>query len=178
MENLAIIDIGSNSVKMVIAKIKTNKSFKIIDEKKEIVRLGDNMGEDFKLAPEKINKTVQTLKTFKNFCQNKNTENIITVATAAVRKATNQNYFLRKVKQEAKLDVTVLSGKKEGYFDYLAVVNSIDKKEGLIMDIGGGSTELIWMKNKKTKKIISLPFGGKLQVKIHVFFNFLYLLYF
>ncbi|MCK8824665.1 exopolyphosphatase [Fuchsiella alkaliacetigena] len=160
--NLAIIDIGSNSVKLVLAEAKTNgdSSFKIIDELKETVRLGEGMDSSPYLKEDRIEAGIKTLKMFKNLCDATNTETIIPVATAAVRTAKNQADFLQRVKDEVNLRPQVLSGIEEGYYDYWGVVNSIDYQEGVIMDIGGGSIELIWMKDRRIKKQASLPFGS------------------
>ncbi|SNY28015.1 exopolyphosphatase / guanosine-5'-triphosphate,3'-diphosphate pyrophosphatase [Orenia metallireducens] len=160
MRNIAIIDIGSNSIKLVLAEIKKNNSFRIIDELKETVRLGEGMEKDNKLQEGRIKVAIQTLKMFKNLCDATETKEIIAVATAAVRKADNQEEFLNRVKKEVELDVQVLSGEEEGYYDYWGVVNSIDRDNGLIMDIGGGSIELIWMKDRRIKECISLSFGS------------------
>ena len=160
MHNLAIIDIGSNSMKMVLAEVKKGHSFNIIDELKETVRLGKGMTEEKKLRQDRMDKALQTLRMFKDLCDANNTKEIITVATAAVREANNRQHFLDRVQNEIGLDVEVLSGIDEGYYDYWGVANSIDREEGLIMDIGGGSIELVWMKDRKIKESTSLPFGA------------------
>ena len=160
MYNLAIIDIGSNSMKMVLAEVKKGNSFNIIDELKETVRLGKGMNEEKKLKEDRIEKAIQTLRMFKDLCEANKTEEIITVATAAVREAKNRQKFLNRVKDEIGLEVKVLSGLDEGYYDYWGVANSIDREDGLIMDIGGGSIELVWMKDRVIKESTSLSFGA------------------
>ncbi|MFO7819632.1 MAG: hypothetical protein R6V17_05265, partial [Halanaerobacter sp.] len=126
MHKLAIIDIGSNSMKMVLAEVKKGHSFNIIDELKETVRLGKGMTEEKKLRQDRMDKALQTLRMFKDLCDANNTKKIITVATAAVREANNRQHFLDRVQNEIGLDVTVLSGTDEGYYDYWGVANSID----------------------------------------------------
>jgi len=162
IHNLAIIDIGSNSVKLVLVEVKANgqPSFKIIDELKETVRLGAGMDTSSYLREDRMEAAIKTLKMFKDLCDATNTETIIPVATAAVREADNQQEFLDRVKEEVGIKPQVLSGTEEGYYDYWGVVNSIDKEEGLIMDVGGGSIELIWMKDREIKESVSLPFGA------------------
>lgn len=160
MKNLAIVDIGSNSIKLVLAEIRKNNSFKIIDELKETVRLGEGMTSSSKLKDDRMNKAIQTLKMFKNLCVASKTDEIIAVATAAVREASNQGEFLDRVETEVAINVEVLSGKDEGYYDYWGVANSLESNNGLIMDIGGGSIELIWMKDRRVNESISLPFGA------------------
>lgn len=161
MEKLAVIDIGSNSITLMLVEIIKNKYFKIQDILKETVRLGQGMNEEEGLIKkDRIDAAIKTLKMFKNLCNATETEKIIAVATAAVRKASNKQTFLDRVKTEINMDVKVLSGKEECYFDYSGVVNTIKEKDGLIIDIGGGSVELVLMKNRRIKESISLPFGA------------------
>lgn len=160
MKNLAVIDIGSNSVKIVLSEVKKNQSFKLIDELKETVRLGEGMSENTYMKKDRMDIALKTIRMFKNLCDATDTDDIIAVATAAVRNADNKNYFLKRLKESTGLDVRVLSGKEEGFYDYWGVVNSIGHSEGLIMDIGGGSVELIWMKEREIKKSASLNFGA------------------
>lgn len=161
MKTIGIIDIGSNSVRLLLVGINTeNGSIKIIDELKDSVRLGEGLDKDSLISEEKIQTTIKTLQTFKSLCDTFKTDEIIAVATEAVRKATNQTYFLEKIQTEVNLNVTVLSGKEEAYYDYFGAINSINKESALIMDIGGASTELILVKDRKVVHSISFPFGA------------------
>ncbi len=163
MKNIAILDIGSNSVRLVLVKINKSTysySFKIFDELKETIRLGEDLDESGKLKPKKIDKAIHTLKMLKNLCEKLKIDEIIPVATAAVRKATNQQEFLNRVENEVDLKIRVLSGQEEAFYAYYGVINSMDITDGLIMDIGGGSTELIQVKDRQIINSISLPFGA------------------
>src|SRR6056297_3866448 len=102
MENIAIIDIGSNSIRLIIAKISDdkNKRFKIIDDVKKTVKLGKGMENSPYIKADRIKKGVSTLKKFKDMCDNYNTKDIVAFATAAVRRAVNRDIFLHKVKRE------------------------------------------------------------------------------
>ncbi len=160
MKRIGIIDIGSNSVRLVLVDIGNNNSFRIFNEFKETVRLGEGVDETLLLQQEKIDLAIDTLKMFKNMCDSTFTNEIIPVATAAVRKAKNRDEFVNRAKDKLGLDIRVLSGEEEAYFAYWGVINSIDVEDGLIMDIGGGSTELILVKNRKLIESISLSFGS------------------
>jgi exopolyphosphatase/guanosine-5'-triphosphate,3'-diphosphate pyrophosphatase len=160
MEKLAVIDIGSNSIKMILVDYRDDKSFRIVDELKETVRLGEGMNVSNFLKEDRMEKALETLNLFKNLCDAVEVDKIIAVATAAVRAAENQQYFLDRVKKETELKVRVLSGEEEGYYDYWGVANSFDLEDGLIMDVGGGSVELVHMKNRKVENSISFPFGA------------------
>ena len=160
MKKIAIIDIGSNSIRLVIVQINKDNSFRIIDEIKESVRLGKDMTPKGELDSSRIEMAISTLSFFKRLCMIQNINEIFAVATEAVRKATNQKEFLRRVKSELSIDIRVLTGIQEAYYDYFGAINSMDFSDALIMDIGGSSSELILVKDRKLKASISLPFGA------------------
>ena len=159
MKNISIIDIGSNSIRLVLVSIFDNGTFKVIDEFKESVRLGSDMKDNY-LDENRMNNAIELLKTFKKLSDSVQVSSIIAVATEAVRKAKNQNIFLEKVKSECGINIRILTGEEEAYYDYLGAINSINIEYGIIMDIGGSSTELAWIENKKIIKSISLPIGA------------------
>ncbi|MGM0500036.1 MAG: hypothetical protein ACQERL_07525, partial [Bacillota bacterium] len=160
MKKLAVIDIGSNSIKMILVDYRSDKSFRIIDELKETARLGEGMHQNSYLKEGRIQKALQTLTLFKNLCDAVEVDQIVAVATAAVREADNQQKFLDRVYNQTGIEVRVLAGKEEAYYDYKGVANSFDLESGLVMDVGGGSVELVLMENRKVKESISLPFGA------------------
>lgn len=159
-ERIGIIDLGSNSVRLMLNKIYPNGSFKLIDEIKEGVRLSEGMGKDYLLQPKAIRRTIETIRLFTKLCHTNDVKNIIAVATAAVRQAANQKEFLEDLYQETGLEFRVLSGEEEAYYVYQGVINSLENKDALIVDIGGGSTEIIKIKNRELIHSISLPFGA------------------
>jgi len=134
--------------------------FRIIDEAKETVILGMDMTADGQLNPIRMEKAINTLSNFKSLCEGLGECNIFPVATEAVRRASNQKEFLDLVKSTLNMEIRVLSGAEEAYYDYFGVINSMEFSNALIMDIGGSSTELIWVENKNLKEAISLPFGA------------------
>lgn len=160
MKNLGIIDIGSNSIRLVLAEIRNGNYFRIIDDVKRTVRLGMDMTPDGRLNPVRMEMALNTLCEFKWLCESQGVSELIVVATEAVRKASNQTEFLRQVQSELGLNIRILSGAEEAYYDYFGVINSMDFSDGLIMDIGGASTELIWVERRIAKEAISLPFGA------------------
>ncbi len=159
MHRLGIIDIGSNSVRLVVVDVDSEGYFSIINEFKETVRLGDT-DENNVLKPERVQKALYTLQMFKTICEAVKSDKIIGVATAAVRKAPNQQEFIETVMKNTGIKVNVLEGWQEANFAYYGVIHSINETKGLIMDIGGGSTELIHFENQMVKNSISLPFGS------------------
>lgn len=160
MRRTGVIDIGSNSMRLVVIETLDNGSFRIINEAKETVRLGKNMTSDGKLNTERMNAAIDTIGYFCDICRGLGAEDIEGVATAAVRWSSNRNEFEERVYSETGLKLRVLSGEEEAYYDYFGIMNSIDINDGLIMDIGGGSAEIIYFKDRKIKESISLPFGA------------------
>jgi exopolyphosphatase/guanosine-5'-triphosphate,3'-diphosphate pyrophosphatase len=160
MEKIGVIDIGSNSVRLVIAEVHEGKAFRIIYEVKESARLAMDITEDGNLNKARVDAAIETLKLFKDVCEGFHVNKIIAVATAAVRSATNQKEFLHRSREEAGIEITVLSGVEEAYYDYFGIINSMDISDAVIMDIGGASTELILVKDRAFKEALSLPFGA------------------
>lgn len=152
---IGVIDIGSNSIKMILAN--TDKGLTIEKKLREYVRLSE--GGSKILSEDKINASIEALKKFKEEC--KEADKLIAAATEAVRSAENQQEFIDRVKKAVGLKIRVLSGKEEAYFDYLATVSSMQVEDNdLLIDMGGGSTELILVKNGKIQESVSLPFGA------------------
>jgi exopolyphosphatase/guanosine-5'-triphosphate,3'-diphosphate pyrophosphatase len=160
MKRIGVIDVGSNSVRMVITEIYTDGSFSVLEDLKESVRLAADMVDGNKLNEERITKAIHTLKTFKTFCDSVHVNEIFAIATEAVRKAENKNEFILKVKETTNIDIRVLTGDEEAYYDYFGIVNSMSINNSLIMDIGGSSTELVWIQNNELINSISLPIGA------------------
>lgn len=160
MKKLAIIDIGSNSMRVLIVKVMNDRNYQFVDELKFIARLGRDMTAQGAIGEEKIKLAIAALSRFKRLCDSNDVSGIVAVATEAVRKASNQKEFVHRVKEEIGIDIRVLSGAEEAYFDYMAVMNSIDIKSALLMDIGGSSTELILVKDRKMEECISIPMGA------------------
>ncbi len=169
MKTIGVIDIGSNSIRLVVVKILGHNSYEIIDEVKQSIRLGKDITPDDKLNPARMDKALDTLRFYKNLCEAWSTNKLIVVATEAVRKASNQQLFLDRIKNELNLQVKVLSGEREAFYDYFGAINSLALTNGLIMDIGGSSTELVLVQNRKMINCISLPFGAiNLSEKLNI----------
>ena len=140
---LAAIDIGTNSIRLLLCK-KEKEGFKAIKRRLEVPRLGAGSKEDY-LTASAIKRSIDVLREYKQEAKQEGAE-IIAVATSAVREAKNKDEFLKKVKAELGIKIKVLSGKKEAQIAYQGMVKSFNKlsKDILTIDIGGGSTELIY----------------------------------
>jgi len=160
MENFAVIDLGSNSVRMTVVKINDDGSTELVKQSKEFVRLSANMGKEKTLKKEPIERTLGALKDFKKYLDSLDHLEIRAVATAAVRQAVNQKKFLKKVKDEVGFDIEVISGNTEAYYDYLGVTRSLPANNCVIVDTGGASSEIILVQNGRASNLISIPVGS------------------
>lgn len=160
MEKIAIIDLGSNNARLVIVNILEGGHFVVLDELKESVRLGQDMERDSFLKPARVVQTVRTLKMFRRLCDAYNVDKIIAVGTAAVRRAKNQRSFLDEVQATCGIKIKVLSAEEEARFVYQGVINSMDIPKGVILEIGGGSTKIIYYNRRNILAYETLPFGA------------------
>ncbi len=160
MERIGIIDLGSNSARLVIADLFADNHYMVVDELKESVRLGQDMERDGFLKPQRIAETIKTLKMFKKLCDARNVDKIIAVGTAAVRRAKNQNSFLDEIRVSCNITIKVLSEEEEALLVYRGVINSMDIPKGLILEIGGGSTKVIYYNRRNVLGYANLPFGA------------------
>lgn len=160
MEKIAIIDLGSNTARLVIVNMFADGHYMVVDELKESVRLGQDMDRDGFLKPQRIAETIKTLKMFKRLCDASGVERIIAVGTAAVRRAKNQRSFLDEIQVSCNITIRVLSEEEEALLVYRGVINSMDIPKGLILEIGGGSTKIIYYNRRNVLGYASLPFGA------------------
>ncbi|MFZ3589468.1 exopolyphosphatase [Bacillus sp. DJP31] len=158
-QKVGIIDVGSNSMRLVIYKKDKGLRYKELENIKTVARLRNYLNEDKVLDDEGINKLIETLKSFQQITQYHRLEQIKCVATATIRQAVNQDIIVQKVKESTDFDMIVLSEYEESFYGYLAVVNSTPIEHGITIDIGGGSTEVTLFKNRQLLKYHSFPFG-------------------
>jgi exopolyphosphatase/guanosine-5'-triphosphate,3'-diphosphate pyrophosphatase len=143
---LAAIDVGTNSIHMVIVQIQPSlPAFSIIAREKDMVRLGERCRQTGKLAPEAMERSIAALRRCQEIAHSMEAEQIVAVATSAVREAPNGRDFLQQVKAELGLSINLISGQEEARRIYLGVLSGMefDGQPHIVMDIGGGSTELI-----------------------------------
>jgi exopolyphosphatase / guanosine-5'-triphosphate,3'-diphosphate pyrophosphatase len=143
---IAAIDIGTNSIHMVIVQIEPSlPSFTVIAKEKDTVRLGDRHPATGELTPEAIKRALNTLRRCQELATSLKAEQIIAVATSATREAPNGEDFLRLIESELGIVVNLISGREEARRIYLGVLSGMDFNEQphIIIDIGGGSTEIV-----------------------------------
>lgn len=160
MENLAIVDLGSNSTRMAISEIAPDGRFHEIKRVKENTRLSEGMGREKILQEAAMDRTIAALKRFKRIYSSSPHAQVRAISTAAVRQAKNRQEFLDRVKNEVGINLQVLSGKKEAYYDYLGVIRNLKLNHCLILDVGGASCELVLVQQLRARDLISLPIGA------------------
>jgi len=159
-ERIAIVDLGSNSARLIIMHIYHNGAYNLVYNQKESVRLSEGMETDNNLQPAAIDRAIHTLKTFAHLCQIHEVDKIIAVTTAAVRNASNGAEFVKTVQTTTSIPLEMISGEKEATIGSVAVTNTIDIADALLFDLGGGSTELTLIRNHKVAELVSIPFGA------------------
>ncbi|MBQ3221005.1 MAG: Ppx/GppA family phosphatase [Clostridia bacterium] len=160
MEKIGIIDLGSNTARLVIAEMFADGHYMVVNELKESVRLGQDMDRDGFLKPQRIAETIKTLKMFKRLCDASGVEKIIAVGTAAVRRAKNQRSFLDEIQVSCNITIKVLTEEEEAILIYRGIINNMDIPKGLILEIGGGSTKIVYYNRRNLLNYASLPFGA------------------
>ena len=160
MEKIGIIDLGSNSARLVIVNLFAEGYFMVVDELKESVRLGQDMERDGFLKPARVAETIKTLKMFKKLCDSSGVTRIIAVATEAVRRAKNQRSFLDEIQATCGIKIRVLSAEEEAILVYRGVINTMDVPKGIVLEIGGGATKIIYYNRRNMLNYVTLPFGA------------------
>ena len=156
---LAIIDLGSNSCRLVFFAETPGRAYRLIDQVSERVRISEGMFGTNYLQPEPMTRTLRLLRLFSRLCREKSIRHIVSVATSGVRDAVNGEEFLERVRRETGLRFRVISGEAEAFYSYLGVINSMAMTNGIVADLGGGSLELIRVKNRFPVRLASLPLG-------------------
>ena len=143
---IAAIDMGTNSLHMVVVRINpTLPAFTIIDREKDTVRLGERDSATGQLKSEVMERAIATMRRFHEIAKSLKAEEIIAVATSAVRESSNGQAFLQQLVDELGIQVDLISGPEEARRIYLGVLSGMEfnNEPHIIIDIGGGSTELI-----------------------------------
>ncbi len=159
-KNIALIDIGSNSIRLVIFKLDQRGYYKEVQNLKIVARLSTHLDENGYLTKDGISKLLQSLKYFQEVTRTYKITKLKCVATAAIRQAKNQEQILKTVNDTTDFSIRVLSEYEEAFFGYLAVTNSTNIIDGITIDIGGGSTEITLFKERKLMHYHSFPFGA------------------
>jgi exopolyphosphatase/guanosine-5'-triphosphate,3'-diphosphate pyrophosphatase len=165
---IAALDIGSNSIHLVVAETDREKPFRVLASAKEMVRLGRSAARDRRLSADAMERALTTLKKFRQKAEGYGASEILAAATSAVRDAENRQEFLARAAAEAGVRIDLLSGSEEARLIALAVsarVRARSRQRVLVIDIGGGSTELAVTQNSEPLALLSLKLGAVRQTQ-------------
>lgn len=159
---LAAIDVGSNSIRLIVAETTGSGSYRVIDDEKEIARLGHGLEETGALDPANIERSVDAIARMKDIASGYGVERIRAIATAAVREATNGQTLIDLVAQRAGLDLVIISAEEEARLAHQSVANAFDLRAMTcaVVDIGGGSTEIVTSVDGVIGNVFTLPLGA------------------
>ena len=169
-ERLAAIDVGSNSIRLLVAEYGRASGLTVIDEVKEQPRLAAGVAQTGRLDAAAIERAISALKRMQGVCERRSISRISAVATAAVREATNGADFVRRVKDEIGLDLRIIDAATEAALSYRSVAHHFPLEGGrtVVADIGGGSLELISAVDGVIEESLSLPFGAVRLTELHL----------
>lgn len=159
MKRLGLVDIGSNTIRLVIFEYSKETGLQELQNIKTPARLYQFLSDDKEMSDQGIEVLCETLNSFKKVAEKFHVNALYPVATAAVRQAINIDDVILKVKEQTGIDMRIISEKEEAFFGFYAVINTLDYEDGVTVDIGGGSTEVTFFEDKELKFSHSFPFG-------------------
>lgn len=164
----ACVDIGTNSVLLLIADIGTG--LRDIVDIARTTRLGEGLKKEGMLRESAMHRTLDVLEDYGKIIHEQGVDNVFCIGTAALREAGNSDVFLEKVKNRAGFRARVLTGSEEAFYTYLSVRhdNTLNEDDFIVMDIGGGSTEIVNGEGKKFAGYVSLPVGAVKLTEIFI----------
>jgi exopolyphosphatase / guanosine-5'-triphosphate,3'-diphosphate pyrophosphatase len=159
---IAAIDIGTNSIHMVIARAVHHTEFAVLDREREVVQVGRGSFQTGRLRADAIRRTAEALRRFVQLARRHQVDRILCTATAAVREARNGGEFLQAAREASGVGPRVIPAAEEGRLIYFAVKAALqlDEKPSLIVDIGGGSVQLVAADRDRLHRVASLPLGA------------------
>jgi exopolyphosphatase/guanosine-5'-triphosphate,3'-diphosphate pyrophosphatase len=160
--HVAVIDLGSNSWRLVVFSYGEEGWWKRTDELYESVRIAEGMGRTGELQERAVVRGLETLAVFERFCRASNLadEDVHAIATSAIRDATNRQAFLDRARQVSSFEIEILSAEAEAHYGYVAAINTSTLTDGVVLDIGGGSLQLIEVENRLERNLASFPLGA------------------
>jgi exopolyphosphatase/guanosine-5'-triphosphate,3'-diphosphate pyrophosphatase len=159
---VAIVDLGSNSWRLVVFSYGEGPWWKRTDELYETVRIGAGLAATGRLSDDAMDRGLETLSVFARFCRASGigAEDVHVVATSAIRDAANGAAFLERAQAESGLAIEILDAREEAYYGYVAAVNTTTLRDGAVLDLGGGSLQLISVSDRRAGEMASFPLGA------------------
>ncbi|WP_310550438.1 Ppx/GppA phosphatase family protein [Paenibacillus glufosinatiresistens] len=160
LKRIGIIDIGSNSIRLVIYDTTEEGGYRIVKECKYSARLSEKITAEGRLERERLEAILPVLRQFVRICGVFGVGQIRAGATAAIRNAANSREIIAFLSEESGIRIELISGSQEAYFGFLGVINAFDVQDGFVIDIGGGSTEITLFRGREYISSVSFPFGA------------------
>jgi exopolyphosphatase / guanosine-5'-triphosphate,3'-diphosphate pyrophosphatase len=160
VRRIAVIDMGSNSFRLVVYGYEPGRYWQHVDEIREAVRVGQGMGDEGILQKEPMERAVRTAKVFGSFCHAVEIDEVMPVATSAIRSARNGRELLDRIARESGLEARVLDEQEEARYGYLAIANSTTIEDGFGIDIGGGSVQAMRLEGRQMTESGSWQLGA------------------
>jgi exopolyphosphatase/guanosine-5'-triphosphate,3'-diphosphate pyrophosphatase len=159
---LAAFDVGSNSIRLVVAEAQADGRYRVLDDERESTRLGRSLASTGELDETSITDSLSALRRFKTIANGLGIENLRAIATCAVREATNGPEFCQIVKNQLGIELEVISSQKEARLAFHSVKRRFDLagKNTLLVDIGGGSTEIVLASGEHVEAIYATQLGA------------------
>lgn len=157
---MAVIDIGSNSGRVVVYQLETYSHFRILAAGRSSLRLVRDLDLEGRFSDAAVEHAMEALRDFKAIAVGAGAQRIIAVATAATREAANGPDFVRRIKDELGIEVTIVDGEGEGRYGFLGAVSNLPVEDGMVFDMGGGSAQVGVFENRKLVQTWSLPLGS------------------
>ncbi len=156
---VAVVDMGSNSVRLLVCRRLTDSAFEVVDEERFDARIGEGQaGGD--LTPEGMERGIAALRVMAGLAHSYRPERFVVAGTEALRRAPNAGVFLERARAEFGVEIRVLSGEEEARASFLGVANSTPLRSGYLLDIGGGSLEVMRVDDRSLTKAQSAPLGA------------------
>lgn len=155
----AVVDLGSNTIRMSIYNQMKDTPVKCIFNQKEYAGIIEYKKKDV-LTENGVLRIIETLELFKNIAQIIKVDQFCCFATASLRNIHNADEVLERVRSDIGVEINIISGQDEAKLDFLGAYDSLDFNKGLIIDMGGGSTEIIKFKDGAIENLVSMPFGS------------------
>jgi exopolyphosphatase/guanosine-5'-triphosphate,3'-diphosphate pyrophosphatase len=169
MERVAVVDMGSNSWRLVVFGYEPGTPWwSLVDEIREAVRIGAGMGDEGLLRPERVDRALHTAAVFAAFCRASGIDQVEVVATSAIRDARNGAELLAAIRERTGLEPRIISGREEARYGFVAIANSTTIRDGFGLETGGGSIQALRIERREMSEAESLPLGS-----VHVSEQFL-----
>ncbi|MBJ7455244.1 MAG: Ppx/GppA family phosphatase [Thermoleophilia bacterium] len=156
---LAVIDMGSNTFRLVVFRYRPGGSFQLVDEIRHAVRLSAGAGPEG-LHPDALERAGHAANLYRAFCDAAGVDDVAAVTTSAVRDGANRTEALAALSVDGGLDVRVLSAEEEAWYGYLGAVNSTTLTDGHVLDLGGGSVQVSQVTGRRLGEVVSRPLGA------------------